>query len=162
MHSLQLLRQLPARSRKRNLDIFREREIVIATVLFFPLAVHAASDQVETGRVVFIEARLIEHHEAIRIRKRQRLEQDTTHCCEQGDVGANAERHHQHGNGGKTGSVTKGAQTYAQIACERFKPVPRPYGESLLTNKSWIAKSTQGGVPGLFLRNSTFALLLFL
>src|ERR1700729_3180904 len=109
-----------------------------------------------------MKTRLIEHHEAIRIMERQGLEQNATYYREQGDVGANAQRHHQDGDDGKTGGATKRAQTKAQIACQGFKPVPGPDGASLFTNKSEIAKGAQGRVASLFFRNAAFPLLLFL
>src|SRR5580692_3457418 len=93
--------------------------------------------------------------------ERQRLEQNATHYREQRDVGANAKRHHQDGDDGKTRGTTKRAQTKAQIACEGSKPVPGPDGASLFTNKSRIAKGAQGRVASLFFRNATFPLLLF-
>src|SRR5580704_17133178 len=94
--------------------------------------------------------------------ERQRLEQNATHYREQRDVGANAKRHHQDGDDGKTRGTTKRAQTKAQIACEGFEPVPGPDGASLFTNKSRIAKGAQGRVASLVFRNASLPLLLFL
>ena len=141
---------MPARTGKPDPDFLRERETAVAAVLLLPLGVHAAGDHVGTSRIVFMKARLIEHHQAIRIMERQGLEQNATHHREQRDVGANAQRHHQDGDDGKTGGAAKRAQTKAQIACEGFKPVPGPDGASLFTNKSRIAKGAQGCVAGLF------------
>jgi len=77
--TFQLLRQLPLRTGNSDADTLGERETAVAAALPLPLGVHAARDQVETGRLVFTYARLIDHHQAIRIIERQRFEQHAAH-----------------------------------------------------------------------------------
>ena len=59
-----------------------------------------------------------DHHEAVRLRKRKRLEHDGVHGGEDRDVRADAQRQGDDRSGGETRRATKRAQREAHVANE--------------------------------------------
>src|SRR5207245_10358392 len=93
---------------------------------------------------------LIDHHQTVWIAERKRPEQNRPHHREQRCRGADAQRHHEDGNDGKSRRAEESAGADPKVAKKILPPSPTPDSAGLLGNQSGIAESTQGGVARFF------------
>ena len=94
---------------------------------------------------------LVDRNQPVRVVIRQRLEENAAHHGEQRNVGADAERDDEDGDGGETRSAAESADTVAHIVQQRFEPGPAPGGARLVAHQRGIAEGAHGRVAG-FLR----------
>ncbi len=95
-----------------------------------PLGVHAAGDDVVIALV--LQVALVEHHQAIGIFEGQRFEDHAAHYGEQRHVGADAQRHDQHGDHGEAGRTAERADAVPDFPKELLGPAPAPLVARLL------------------------------
>ena len=139
---------MPSFARQAKSSTIHHRHFGEAVVLVSPLGVDAAGHGVEPlGMALRL---LVDHHQAILVRKRQGLEKHAANDREERDVSADAEGHDDDGDGGEAGGAAKGADAITNVVEERFEAVPAPCGAGLLAKQGWIAEGAEGGEAGFF------------
>jgi hypothetical protein len=103
-----------------------------------------------------VVAYLLDHHQPVRMRVRQRLEQDGIHRTEDGGRCANAERQRKNADERKTWIVEQLARGIAQIGGKRSEEAFPSGGAHLFSNISWIAEPKPGGALRIAGRESAF------
>src|SRR6185437_12452967 len=101
-------------------------------------------------RMLSVWVSLIDQNQPAWIAVRQRLEQYAADDCKQGDVGSDAQRHHQNSNERESGRAAQGPKSDAKVVNELLQSVPVPRCSCLIAQEWRIAQFAQSGEASFF------------